>query len=143
MKQILLNSLRYRPLCLAAILAVCCPAMAGGAEEPVATVSTAAIAMFIGVVVMTLFITGWAARRIRSRTDYYAAGRGISGPQNGLAIAGDYMSAGGLLGMSGLVFLTGYDGLVFCVVSVMGMPVIQGPQSSLLPWLSRACRKLI
>lgn len=124
MKKERSDSPRSRLLFPALLLTACAPACAASTGVPDTGVSPAAIAMFIGVVVMTLLITGWAARRIHSRTDYYAAGRGISGLQNGLAIAGDYMSAGGLLGMSGLVYLTGYDGLVFCIVSVMGMPVI-------------------
>ena len=83
-----------------------------------------AISMFFLVVFGTLLITWWAAQRIKNKTDYYAAGRSISGMQNGLAIAGDYMSAGGFLGMSGLVYLSGYDGLIFCICSVLGMPVV-------------------
>ncbi len=96
------------------------------AQTPAAesTVNTAAISMFLLVILSTLLITWWAARRIKDRTDYYAAGRNISGLQNGLAIAGDYMSAGGFLGMSGLVYFSGYDGLIFCMTSVLGMPVI-------------------
>ena len=88
------------------------------------SVNIPAISMFFMVVLSTLLITWWAARRIKNRTDYYAAGRNISGLQNGLAIAGDYMSAGGFLGMSGLVYLSGYDGLIFCITSTLGMPVI-------------------
>ncbi|NKB38534.1 MAG: cation/acetate symporter ActP [Gammaproteobacteria bacterium] len=88
------------------------------------TVNVAAISMFLLVIASTLVITWWAARRIRNRTDYYAAGGNISGLQNGLAIAGDYMSAGGFLGMSGLVYFSGYDGLIFCMTSVLGMPII-------------------
>jgi cation/acetate symporter len=88
------------------------------------SVNIPAISMFFLVVLSTLLITWWAARRIKTRTDYYAAGRNISGFQNGLAIAGDYMSAGGFLGMSGLVYLSGYDGLIFCITSALGMPVI-------------------
>ena len=83
-----------------------------------------AIGMFFLIVMLTLFITYWAAKRIRNRTDFYAAGRNITGLQNGLAIAGDYMSAGGFLGISGLVYFAGYDGLLFCIVSILGLPVI-------------------
>ena len=59
-----------------------------------------AIAMFVGFVLLTLVITYWAARRTRSTADFYAAGGGITGLQNGLAIAGDYMSAASFLGIS-------------------------------------------
>ncbi|MBT7952943.1 MAG: cation/acetate symporter ActP [Gammaproteobacteria bacterium] len=93
-------------------------------QSELSSINIAAVSMFFLIVLGTLLITWWAARKIKNRTDYYAAGRDISGLQNGLAIAGDYMSAGSFLGMSGLVYFTGYDGLVFCIVSAMGMPVI-------------------
>src|SRR5262249_32622015 len=60
-----------------------------------------AIGMFLAFVALTLVITYWAARRTRSAADFYAAGGGITGFQNGLAIAGDYMSAASFLGISG------------------------------------------
>ena len=63
-----------------------------------------AIVMFLVFVAATLVITKWAANRTRSAADFYAAGGGITGFQNGLAIAGDYMSAASFLGISGLVF---------------------------------------
>jgi cation/acetate symporter len=67
------------------------------------------------VIAITLGITFWASRRMRSATDFYAAGRGISGPQNGFAIAGDYMSAASFLGIAGLIFLFGFDGFLYSV----------------------------
>lgn len=66
--------------------------------------------MFLIFVVFTLGITYWASKRVRSRSDYYTAGGNITGFQNGLAIAGDYMSAASFLGISALVFTSGYDG---------------------------------
>ncbi len=60
-----------------------------------------------------LFITYWASKRNRSASDYYAAGGRITGFQNGLAIAGDYMSAASFLGISALVYTSGYDGLIY------------------------------
>lgn len=83
-----------------------------------------AIAMFFMFVMATLAITWWAARQTKSTSDFYTAGGGISGFQNGLAIAGDYMSAATLLGLSSLVFAKGYDGFVYTVAFFVGWPVI-------------------
>ena len=83
-----------------------------------------AIAMFAGFVAITLGITKWAAARTRSAADFYTAGGGITGFQNGLAIAGDYMSAASFLGISGLVFGSGFDGLIFSIGWLVGWPVI-------------------
>ena len=73
--------------------------------------NVAAIIMFFIFVGGTLAITYWAAKRTKSAADFYTAGGGISGFQNGMAIAGDYMSAASFLGLSGLVYLKGYDGI--------------------------------
>ena len=83
-----------------------------------------AIAMFFVFVLGTLAITWWAARQTRSTADFYTAGGGISGFQNGLAIAGDYMSAATLLGLSSLVFAKGYDGFIYTVAFFVGWPII-------------------
>ncbi len=83
-----------------------------------------AIAMFLAFVSATLGITWWASRRSRSARDYYSAGGGITGFQNGLAIAGDYMSAASFLGISGLVFLSGFDGLLYSIGFLVGWPII-------------------
>ncbi|MEN3112985.1 cation acetate symporter [Uliginosibacterium paludis] len=83
-----------------------------------------AIVMFFIFVGATLFITYWAAKRTRSAKDFYAAGGGITGFQNGLAIAGDYMSAASFLGISALVFGSGYDGLIYSIGFLVGWPVI-------------------
>lgn len=69
-------------------------------------------------------ITYWASQRTRSAADFYAAGGGITGFQNGLAIAGDYMSAASFLGISGLVFASGFDGLIYSVGWLVGWPII-------------------
>lgn len=74
-----------------------------------------AIGMFMAFVFFTMGITKWAASRTKSAADFYAAGGGITGFQNGLAIAGDYMSAASFLGISALVFSKGYDGLIFSI----------------------------
>ena len=83
-----------------------------------------AIAMFGVFVLLTLGITKWAANRTKSASDFYAAGGGITGFQNGLAIAGDYMSAASFLGISGLVFANGYDGLIYSVGWLVGWPIV-------------------
>ncbi len=83
-----------------------------------------AIIMFFIFVGATLGITYWAAKKTKSASDFYTAGGGISGFQNGMAIAGDYMSAASFLGLSGLVYLQGYDGLVYAVGFLVGWPVI-------------------
>ena len=68
------------------------------------------IGVFLAVLAVTLGITFWAARRIHSATDFWSAGRGISGAQNGMAIAGEFLSAAAFLGVAGLMFLSGFDG---------------------------------
>ncbi len=83
-----------------------------------------AIAMFGVFVAGTLFITKWAAARTRSASDFYTAGGGITGFQNGLAIAGDYMSAASFLGISAAVYANGYDGLIYSIGFLVGWPVI-------------------
>lgn len=83
-----------------------------------------AIAMFAIFVGFTLWITKWAAGKTKTAADFYTAGGGITGFQNGLAIAGDYMSAASFLGISGLVFANGYDGLIFSIGWLVGWPII-------------------
>jgi cation/acetate symporter len=96
-------------------------AIEGGGRQPL---NVAAVIMFFVFVAFTLVITWWAARRTRSAADFYAAGGGITGLQNGMAIAGDYMSAASFLGISGLVFASGFDGLIYSVGWLVGWPVI-------------------
>ena len=83
-----------------------------------------AISMFGGFVVATLFITKWAAARTKSAADFYTGGGSITGFQNGLAIAGDYMSAASFLGISAAVMISGYDGLIYSIGFLVGWPVI-------------------
>src|SRR2546421_11371315 len=73
------------------------------------------LVLFLIVVGITLVITGWAARRTRTTMQFWPAGRGIRGWQNGLAIAGDYMSAASFLGIAGLIAFNGYDGFMCSV----------------------------
>lgn len=83
-----------------------------------------AIGMFLVFVASTLLITRWAARKNNSVADHYAAGGKITGFQNGWAIAGDYMSAASLLGISALVFSSGYDGLIYSIGFLASWPII-------------------
>ncbi|KAB2875692.1 MAG: cation acetate symporter [Ideonella sp.] len=83
-----------------------------------------AIVMFAVFVVATLFITKWAAARTKSAADFYTAGGGITGFQNGLAIAGDYMSAASFLGISAAVMVGGFDGLIYSIGFLVGWPVV-------------------
>jgi cation/acetate symporter len=83
-----------------------------------------AIGMFLAFVALTGFITRWAAKHTHTASDFYAAGGGITGLQNGLAIAGDYMSAASFLGISALVYGSGFDGLIYSVGWLVGWPVI-------------------
>jgi cation/acetate symporter len=83
-----------------------------------------AIVMFGLFVAGTLWITKWAASKTKSAADFYTAGGGITGFQNGLAIAGDYMSAASFLGISASVMASGYDGLIYSIGFLVGWPVI-------------------
>jgi cation/acetate symporter len=80
-----------------------------------ADVNTTALSVFAVVVAVTLAITYWASKRTHSATEFWAAGRGITGVQNGFAIAGDYMSAASFLGIAGLIYLFGFDGFLYSV----------------------------
>ncbi len=99
---------------------------AGGAIEGVQKqpLNISAIAMFMVFVLATLGITKWAAGKTKSTADFYTAGGGITGFQNGLAIAGDYMSAATLLGITSMVYFKGYDGFVYAVCFFVGWPII-------------------
>ena len=83
-----------------------------------------AIGMFVVFIVFTMGITKWAAKRNTSTSDYYTAGGSITGFQNGMAIAGDFRSAASLLGLSALVYTSGYDGLIYSIGFLVGWPVI-------------------
>ncbi len=83
-----------------------------------------AIMMFGVFVLATLYITKWAASKTKSAADFYTAGGGITGFQNGLAIAGDYMSAASFLGISAAVMTTGYDGLIYSIGFLVGWPIV-------------------
>ncbi|MDS9873883.1 cation acetate symporter [Pseudomonas protegens] len=98
--------------------------LALAADTPERPLNWNAIGMFLVFVLMTLGITRWAARRTRSASDFYTAGGGMSGMQNGLAIAGDMISAASFLGISAMMFLNGYDGLLYALGVLAGWPII-------------------
>jgi len=83
-----------------------------------------AIVFFIVFIVMSLGITGWASRKTRTTDQFYAAGRSVTAFQNGLALAGDYMSAASFLGIVGLVSTSGFDGLLYSIGFLVGWPVV-------------------
>ncbi|CAI1961500.1 Acetate transporter ActP [Serratia ficaria] len=95
-----------------------------GGEVQRQPLNVQAIVMFVLFVGATLYITYWASKRTRSRQDYYTAGGRITGLQNGLAIAGDFMSAASFLGISALVYTSGYDGLIYSIGFLIGWPII-------------------
>ncbi|WP_454753370.1 cation/acetate symporter [Cupriavidus necator] len=107
---------------LASTAAMAAPAIQ--AEAAPRPLNWSAIVMFLLFVVFTLGITRWAARRTRSASDFYAAGGGLTGFQNGLAIAGDMVSAASFLGISAMMFDKGYDGLIYALGVVAGWPII-------------------
>jgi cation/acetate symporter len=77
--------------------------------------NTVAFSMFLGIVFVTLIITYYASKRTNNASEFYTAGGGLTGWQNGLAIAGDYMSAASFLGIAGAVALTGFDGFFYSI----------------------------
>ncbi len=100
------------------------PVLAQEAAPAAAGANVPAIIMFLVFVGLTLVVTKWAASRTKSTADFYTAGGGITGFQNGMAIAGDYMSAASFLGISGLVFVSGFDGLIYSVGWLVGWPIV-------------------
>ena len=110
-------------LTIAALLLLGCTPAHAAAPEPSGPNLTA-VSLFLLLVLLTLAITYWAARRTRSAKDFYAAGGNLTGLQNGLAIAGDVISAGAFLGLAGLVYGNGFDGLVYAAGYAVSYPVI-------------------
>ena len=119
------RTLKY--LAMLGALALAGTAMAAGGDvgqSAKQATNWTAIGMFAAFVAGTLWITKWAAAKTKSAADFYTAGGGITGFQNGLAIAGDYMSAASFLGISAAVMATGYDGLIYSIGFLVGWPVI-------------------
>ena len=86
-----------------------------GASSSIVVVST-----FLLFLAVTLAITWWAARQTKGTRDFYAAGGRITGFQNGLAIAGDFMSAATFLGITGLTYLAGLDATIYVLAPMVG-----------------------
>ena len=107
------------------------------AEDAGNPVSTSSILMFLLFVGATLYITYWAAKRTNTAKSFYTANGGITGFQNGLAIAGDFMSAASFLGITALVYTRGYDGLIYAIGFLVGWPVIMFLMSERLRNLGR------
>lgn len=83
-----------------------------------------AISMFLAFVLGTLFITYYSNKKSKSASGFYTAGGNITGAQNGIAIAGDFMSAASFLGITALVFTNGFDGLIYSIGFLVGWPII-------------------
>src|SRR5438093_981127 len=99
-------------------------AMMQAPATSIGATNTTAIVFFVLFIAITLGITYWAARRTQTTEHFYAAGRSISPGQNGLALAGDYMSAASFLGIAGLVSTTGFDGLISSTGWLAGWAVV-------------------
>ena len=108
-------------LLAAPALALAAPDLGAAQKQPL---NWHAIGMFFAFVLMTLGITYWAAGRSKSASDFYTAGGGITGKQNGLAIAGDFMSAATLLGLTAMIYGDGVDGYIYMVAFFVGWPII-------------------
>jgi len=81
--------------------------------------------LFFGIFIFfTLMVTYWAAKKTKTAAEYYAAGRSVTGFQNGMALAGDYMSAASFLGIAGMVSLKGYDGMIYATGWLVGWPAL-------------------
>lgn len=93
-------------------------------DTSLGNVNIASIIIFFAFVLLTMFITYWAAKKTKTTSEFYAADRSISGFQNGLALAGDYMSAASFLGIAGMVSLKGYDGLIYSIGFLVGWPIV-------------------
>ena len=98
--------------------------MVSAADATIGAPNATAIGFFMVFVAMTLGITWWAARHTKTTEEFFAAGRRISGRQNGFALAGDYMSAASFLGIAGLVATSGFDGLIYSTGWLVGWPVV-------------------
>jgi cation/acetate symporter len=121
MKSLTRSSWLAAPCCPLAGSAYAAGPIEGGTAQPT---DWNAILIFAAFVILTLGITYWAAQHTRTTKDFYAAGGGVTGFQNGLAIAGDYMSAASFLGISALVFTSGYYGLIYSIGFLVGWPII-------------------
>jgi cation/acetate symporter len=113
-----------RRLGLTAALLLALPSVASATDGSPPSENWTAVIMFGLFVALTLGITWWASQRTRNAADFYAASGGITGLQNGLAIAGDFMSAASFLGISAMVYTAGFDGLLYSIGFLVGWPII-------------------
>jgi cation/acetate symporter len=106
------------------LLGQAAPAADAAATTSLGKPTLPAIGFFFLIVAVTLVITYWAARKTKTSSEFYAAGRSVSALQNGFALAGDYMSAASFLGISGMVALSGYDGMIYATGWLVGWPAL-------------------
>jgi cation/acetate symporter len=99
-------------------------APAAPVETTLGKPTVASIGFFFAIVLVTLVITYFAARKTKTSSEFYAAGRSVSALQNGFALAGDYMSAASFLGISGMVAMSGYDGMIYATGWLVGWPAL-------------------
>src|SRR5437867_372945 len=119
------RALRHLLLCALLGAAITASAAPGALQEvQKQPVNITAIVMFLVFVVATLGITYWAASKTKSLEDFYNCGGGITGFQNGLALAGDYMSAAALLGLTSMIFFNGYDGVIYAISFFVAWPLL-------------------
>src|SRR5215208_6988468 len=93
-------------------------------ESTLGKPTAASIGFFFAIIIVTLVITYFAARKTKTSSEFYAAGRSVSALQNGFALAGDYMSAASFLGISGMVAMKGYDGMIYATGWLVGWPAL-------------------
>jgi cation/acetate symporter len=106
------------------VLSQAAPAAATPMQTSLGSPTFMSILFFFIIVSVTLVITYWAAKRTKTSSEFYAAGRSVSAVQNGFALAGDYMSAASFLGISGMCALKGYDGMVYATGWLVGWPAL-------------------
>ncbi|MBV6822046.1 cation/acetate symporter ActP [Pseudomonas sp. PD9R] len=121
MKRLLRNLILPVLLCVFAARAMAADVLQNVEKQPI---NITAIGMFLVFVVTTLGITYWAASKTKSMDDFYNAGGGITGFQNGLALAGDYMSAAALLGVTSMIFFNGFDGVLYSISFFVAWPLL-------------------
>ena len=109
---------------LFALLAAAAPVNEEAAKFGLGKIGTTAIVFFLSFIILSLGITYWAARKTRTTSDFFVAGGNITAWQNGLALAGDYMSAASFLGIAGLVAKNGFDGLMYSTGFLVGWPLV-------------------
>jgi len=100
------------------------PVPAATMETTLGKPTVASIAFFFAIISVTLVITYFAAKKTKTSSEFYAAGRSVSALQNGFALAGDYMSAASFLGISGMCALKGYDGMIYATGWLVGWPAL-------------------